>query len=318
MIEFFFESASEQVISTKIWKPALEKLLVRVGLKGKSVSISFVSADTMARLNLEHRRKSGPTDVLSYELGSEGKGPFGEVILCPEVVKQNASEDRIPFSIAILEVIVHGLLHLKGLDHKDSSQKTAMFALQEALVNEFRFEIFDPKLIVGLGNPGGQYVDTRHNVGFMLVDHLCGVLKCGEPISRCGASIANSSGKAPKLLAKPSGGMNRVGAPVACLSKELDIDPREILLVVHDDLDLRLGEYKYSYGKSGRLHNGICDVEKSLKTKKFWRLRIGVDNRSATGSKRTPGAEYVLEKFSSAECQKVQKVIKKAIAELHC
>jgi PTH1 family peptidyl-tRNA hydrolase len=115
------------------------------------------------------------------------------------------------------------------------------------------------KLIVGLGNPGREYENTRHNVGAIFIDYL----KKKEIPSGI-------------ILAKTDVFMNDSGTSVRKMVDyyKLGLD---FLCVVHDDLDIPLGSYKIQKGKGPKLHNGILSVENELGSEDFWRVRIGVD-----------------------------------------
>lgn len=311
-VDLYFES--KQDIFPKIWIPALNKALEKAGLKGKDATVSFVGKKTISELNEKHRGCKGATDVISFELGG-GKGAVGEVVVCPEEIRKNAEEYKVTYTEELLRSIVHGLLHIGGHKHADKltpqpassrSGKTAdpgarsksgsMFSIQEAIVKDLFWDVFYPRVVVGLGNPGSEYEDSRHNVGFMFIDNLS-------------EKLTNADIK----LLKPQSGMNRSGKHIRDAVRAEKVDPRESLLVVHDELDIVLGGHKLSYG-SGGLHRGVKDIEQSLKTKKFWRLRIGVDNRPA--GNRTPGREYVLEDFSTQERAKIDIVIEEEVNSL--
>ena len=92
---------------------------------------------------------------------------------------------------------------------------------------------------------------------------------------------------------------------------KLDLDN---LYVVHDDLDLKLGEYKIQFGKGPKIHNGVSSVERELGTSEFWRVRIGADNRDP--ERRVKGEDYVLQDFSKEEMENINDVIQKASNEL--
>lgn len=153
------------------------------------------------------------------------------------------------------------------------------------------------KLIVGLGNPGNKYKNNRHNVGFMVADELA---KLNLP---------------DVVLFKPQKFMNRSGVAVKnCLKKYMGKREEPILrflFVVHDDLDIELGKFKISFGKGPKVHNGLRSIYEQLGTKDFWHVRVGIDNRAATGFRGT-GEEYVLENFRPEE----RKVIKNICQEL--
>ncbi len=138
------------------------------------------------------------------------------------------------------------------------------------------------KLLIGLGNPGEKYKNNRHNVGFMFVDFL-----------------ADKDIKAFKTDCF----MNESGRFVSEKVNFFKISPSD-LVVVHDDLDLKIGEFKINFGKGPELHNGILSSEESLGTKDFWRIRIGVDNRT----EKIPGETYVLQDFKEEEREVLNKL----------
>jgi PTH1 family peptidyl-tRNA hydrolase len=154
------------------------------------------------------------------------------------------------------------------------------------------------KLIVGLGNPGDKYDGTRHNVGFAFLDELRVVLGAQEfeAKGKFQAEITVLENQA--ILVKPQTFMNQSGIAVKAAANFYKIDPKDII-VVHDDLDIILGEYKLQKGVSPKLHYGIQSVDAQLGTVDYWRLRIGIDNRTAT--QRPSGEEYVLNKFEPNE-----------------
>src|SRR5438105_10350247 len=115
------------------------------------------------------------------------------------------------------------------------------------------------KIVVGLGNPKEEYASTRHNVGFMLVNKLTNL------------NLPNTK------LFKSSVFMNDSGKFVKKIFKSKNLDD---LVIIHDDLDIPLGSYKIQKGKGPKLHNGLLSIEKELGKDDFWRIRIGVDNRS--------------------------------------
>ncbi|MEK7114725.1 MAG: aminoacyl-tRNA hydrolase, partial [Patescibacteria group bacterium] len=115
-----------------------------------------------------------------------------------------------------------------------------------------------PRLIIGLGNPGKEYEKTYHNAGFLFVDYL---INSQLPITNY------------KLL-KTDVYMNQSGNFVKKTLKKYKIKPEEIL-IVHDDSDIELGKYKISFGRGSAGHNGVQSIIDALKTKNFWRLRIG-------------------------------------------
>lgn len=111
-------------------------------------------------------------------------------------------------------------------------------------------------------------------------------------------------------LAKPTTFMNLSGESVGAISSFYKINPAEIL-VVHDDLDIKLGEYKMHFNKGPKVHNGITSIENHLGTSEFWRLRIGIDNRTPELRENISGADYVLGRFNSEERILLDKVFLK-------
>ena len=163
------------------------------------------------------------------------------------------------------------------------------------------------KLIIGLGNPGKEYEHTRHNTGFLFIDELEHYFK-----------IKNLKFKI--VLAKSQNFMNESGKAVATLINIYKTKPENVL-IVHDDIDISWGNFKLSFGRSSAGHKGIESVIKSLKTKNFWRLRIGIQPiRQAQGKpalkKRVPADKIILKKFTSGELKELDKIMKKAISEL--
>ena len=149
------------------------------------------------------------------------------------------------------------------------------------------------KLIVGLGNLGTEYDDTRHNAGFWLVDALAQEFGVAFKAERgFHGKVARVSGAAGGAwLLKPSTYMNRSGQSVLALASFYKILPDEIL-VVHDELDLPPGgiKMKKSGGHAG--HNGLKDIQARLATPEFWRLRIGIGHPGV----RAEVANWVLRK----------------------
>jgi len=133
------------------------------------------------------------------------------------------------------------------------------------------------KLFVGLGNPGAEYEDTRHNAGFWWVDALSRELKAPLAMDRGYHGLmarTTASGNTVWLL-EPQTFMNLSGKSVSALARFFKIAPDEIL-VVHDELDVPPGEAKLKFGGSHAGHNGLRDIHAQLGTGDYWRLRLGV------------------------------------------
>jgi len=153
------------------------------------------------------------------------------------------------------------------------------------------------KLIVGLGNPGKEYENTRHNMGFIFIDKLSEQIKTNF------------------IVEKPQTFMNKSGDAVLALSKLHKIKPENIL-IVHDDIDILWGKFKFSFGHSSAGHKGVESIIKALKTKNFWRLRIGIQPiRQAQGKsilkKHISADKIILKKFTTAELKTLNQTIKK-------
>jgi PTH1 family peptidyl-tRNA hydrolase len=150
-----------------------------------------------------------------------------------------------------------------------------------------------PYLIVGLGNPGRQYKDNRHNIGFMVVDRLAARL--GLTFSRLEMKALVTKGEHQGkriLLAKPQTFMNLSGRAVASLARFYKV-PLENLLVIYDDVDLPLGSLRLrpSGGSAGQ--KGMGSIVESLGSQEFPRLRVGIDRPPG----RMEAADYVLQDF---------------------
>ncbi len=178
------------------------------------------------------------------------------------------------------------------------------------------------KLIVGLGNPGEKYANTRHNVGFMVVDQIAQMVngqwsmikKFNSLIINNKQSLANNVGQPSTILSKPQTFMNDSGIAVSKMMNFYKIQSSE-LYIIHDDLDIKLGEYKIQKGIGPKVHNGVNSIEEKLGTKDFWRVRVGVDNRNSEN--RLPGEEYVLQNFNNMEEKILNKVISEIVGEFN-
>ena len=130
-----------------------------------------------------------------------------------------------------------------------------------------------PRLIVGLGNPGNEYEDNRHNLGFWFVDRLARELKV--PLAPQGKFFGRVGRLGDLWLLQPTTFMNRSGQAVVSLARFYKILPDEIL-VVHDELDLQPGGIRLKQGGGNGGHNGLKDVQAHLTVPDFWRLRLGI------------------------------------------
>lgn len=166
-----------------------------------------------------------------------------------------------------------------------------------------------PFLIIGLGNPGRQYKENRHNVGFMLLDRLGGRL--GVTFSRLEskALVAKGEHQGRRLiLAKPQAYMNLSGQPAASLCRFYKV-PLTNLLVAYDEVDLPLGTLRLRPGGGSAGHRGMGSIIERLGTQEFPRLRIGVDRPPG----RMEAADYVLQDFSTAERELLEPTLDRAV-----
>ncbi|MGO3860014.1 MAG: aminoacyl-tRNA hydrolase [Neisseriaceae bacterium] len=154
------------------------------------------------------------------------------------------------------------------------------------------------KLIVGLGNPGPEYAQTRHNAGFWLVDELAyqWQARFKEEKKFFGEAVRASLPTGDVWLLKPNTFMNRSGQSVLALASFYKILPQEIM-VVHDELDLLPGIAKFKKGGGHGGHNGLKDIQAKLSSPDFWRLRLGIGH---PGDKNLV-ANFVLKKPLTAE-----------------
>jgi len=165
------------------------------------------------------------------------------------------------------------------------------------------------KLIVGLGNPGREYRDTRHNAGFMVADEIArryGLTWALAPAQVPETFVVKKFGPDPVLLAKPLTFMNRSGEGVAALARYYGIEPADLLVVV-DEIDLSFGRLRARPSGSGGTHNGLRSVVEHLGPG-FCRLRVGVGR----GDARRDLADHVLSKFEPAEREQLESVIARA------
>ncbi len=169
-------------------------------------------------------------------------------------------------------------------------------------------------IIVGLGNPGKKYKNTRHNIGFLLVDKFREKNKFPKfKLKKIFNSLTSEGEIAKKkiLLVKPQTYMNNSGKALKLLIRNKKAMAKltriENLWVVHDDIDLPLGKIRISKGRGSAGHKGVESIIKELGTKKFVRIRVGIQPK--TGKPKNP-EKFVIQKFSKEEEKIVKKIIK--------
>jgi PTH1 family peptidyl-tRNA hydrolase len=159
-----------------------------------------------------------------------------------------------------------------------------------------------PFLIIGLGNPGTEYKSTRHNVGFMAADFLAGTdAKWKKEKNALVAKVENN-----KIFVKPQTFMNNSGLAVQSLMTFYKI-PVENLIVIHDDMDLKIGNVRIKKGGGSGGHNGIKSID-SVVGPEYKRIRIGVGHPRDINSPIDP-SDWVLGKFTKDELEKINTVI---------
>lgn len=156
----------------------------------------------------------------------------------------------------------------------------------------------EPRIIVGLGNPGRQYANTRHNAGWMVLDELARRTGAPSTRSRLQAEISEVKHKGFRLvIAKPQTYMNESGKSVSQLLNWYKVDPEHMLVVV-DDLDIPFGRLRMRPGGSPGGHNGLKSINREIGTDQYPRLRVGIGRPNHPGG-RTIG--HVLSSFSTEE-----------------
>jgi len=166
------------------------------------------------------------------------------------------------------------------------------------------------RLIAGLGNPGSEYVATRHNIGFMVVDQQ--VAQFGSGWEKSPKWDALSAKCGAMLLVKPLSFMNRSGYPLFAVAQFYKIEPQEILVVL-DDFSLPLGRLRLRERGGPGGHNGLESVIAQFGTEEIPRLRIGIGAAPREGS-----ADYVLTRFFDEEKPIVRFTIDRAVEALKC
>ena len=158
------------------------------------------------------------------------------------------------------------------------------------------------KLIVGLGNKGNEYNNTRHNVGFMVVDNYINKNNLTLKSKLDGLYAETIINNEKVIFLKPQNYINLSGDVISKYIKYFKIDIKDIL-IIHDDMDLELGTFKIRYKGGSAGHNGLKNIESNLKTNEYKRIKIGISKNNIDK------IDYVLGKFNSLELSKINKVI---------
>ena len=153
------------------------------------------------------------------------------------------------------------------------------------------------KLIVGLGNPGKDYVNTRHNIGFMVIDNYLGDVKFKEKFN--GLFYEKNYLGDKVIFLKPQTYMNNSGECVSKFIKYYDIKLKDVL-IIHDDLDLNIGVIKFKINSNSGGHNGIKSIISHLGNNGFFRMKFGIMNDS-----KNDVIDFVLGKFSKKDLESI-------------
>ncbi len=172
------------------------------------------------------------------------------------------------------------------------------------------------KLIFGLGNPEPDYTNTRHNVGKDVLNKYISE-KFPEPNWKnkpewFAQYIELSNGA---LAIKPATYMNDSGSAISKVSHYYKVEAKNIL-VIYDELDLLVGQYKLIYAKGSKIHNGIISVQQNMDSENFWHLRIGVREELIPGSVQKSGrdpSKYVLSQFSITDRKKISNMTESSL-----
>jgi PTH1 family peptidyl-tRNA hydrolase len=163
------------------------------------------------------------------------------------------------------------------------------------------------KIIVGLGNPGQEYQNTRHNIGFQIIDTIAEnlILKSLKLNKKFQAEVCEGTfGEQKVILAKPQTFMNNSGLAIKKIKTFYKIKPQDII-IIHDDIDLPIGIIRISQEASSGGHKGIESIIYNLKSKNLIRIRIGIANELRT---KIPADKFVLQKFSIEDEKKLKNV----------
>ena len=174
------------------------------------------------------------------------------------------------------------------------------------------------KLIIGLGNPGKEYAETRHNAGFLALDFLQKEFK-GDDFKeekKMFSEVATGMVENEKvLLVKPLTFMNESGKAVRALLDFYKLSPSDII-VLHDDLDIAPGTLRTTDSSRAAGHNGVKDIIEKLGTQDFFRIRIGIGHPTEVNGVCIPHHDFVLQKFSEEELKNLTDLFPKIKEEL--
>lgn len=178
------------------------------------------------------------------------------------------------------------------------------------------------QIIIGLGNKGSEYQKTRHNIGEHVVSTVVAELAGRFEYDKY--NLSNSAKVDNSLFLIPELYMNESGKVIDNLFKDIkdksENTTYDNLLVVRDDMDMKIGDVKFVFDSGSGGHNGIKDIEAHLKSKKYWQLKIGICPVDVEVGVQKPDradvSDFVVGKFSKAEWETMQEVTKKAVEKV--
>ena len=171
------------------------------------------------------------------------------------------------------------------------------------------------RMIAGLGNPGEEYAQTRHNAGFKAIDELARQANVTYWKNQAGAEVASikvndaeaEDGKREVILVKPQSYMNTSGGPISKLCAQYKVSVEE-LLVIHDELDIPAGDVRIKVGGGHAGHNGLRSIIDKMGSRDFSRVRVGIGNPPG----RMPVADFVLKQLRSREAEEFNETTVRA------
>ena len=168
-------------------------------------------------------------------------------------------------------------------------------------------ELMNKFLIVGIGNIGDDYINTRHNIGFLVADKISEILKTPFSSVKLGQRVESSYKGKKVIILKPSNFVNNSGKSLLYWKNKEKI-PNKNILVICDDLNLYFGKIKLKSNGSSGGHNGLKDIEEHLKNNNYSRLRVGVLN-----SKKFNKTDYVLGEWTDKEQDELKNIVNNSV-----
>ena len=168
-------------------------------------------------------------------------------------------------------------------------------------------ELMNKFLIVGIGNIGNEYINTRHNIGFLVADKISEILKTPFSSVKLGQRVESSYKGKKVIILKPSNFVNNSGKSLLYWKNKEKI-PNKNILVICDDLNLYFGKIKLKSNGSSGGHNGLKDIEEHLKNNNYSRLRVGILN-----SKKFNKTDYVLGEWTDKEQDELKNIVNNSV-----